>query len=451
MAKNIQDIFEGVKTTENGDLAFSTTGERYADILFGAPYLSKHLKEVNRYGIKEEDLLFAMMMRDPRFGFGYRDLGRYLLNQAKATPADIVKCGRFDDLIFDYKSEDGKSPKACYIISQAQAGNELAKKWLPRFGSSKKVLASKIAKAFNMTKQEYNHLVKAETTEKKLTLHETDDINFSHVPSLASIKYASRFAKGEDTKARYEQWTEDVKAGKAKVNVSVTNCYDIYKNRLKEGFDPDLFFGKIEKIQISCLPIIDTSGSMEDSNDSMGKALSIGHYLAACSTYLPGKAIAFSSQPHFLDIYKGDTDTSVERRGFWGCPNLGNSRYAKQVSQLFTGDCSNTDFGKVMELMKEVDEFPDFIVVLSDMEFDHGSRQSTKELEALWKANGCNTKIIWWNFNTRAITVPEKTKEGNIYMSGFSPMLLKFLQAGFDSSKFIAKLLNEYNIKITKP
>ena len=33
---------------------------------------------------------------------------------------------------------------------------------------------------------------------------------------------------------------------------------------------------------------------------------------------------------------------------------------------------------------------------------------------------------------------------GNIYMSGYSPMLLKYLQAGFNGEEFLDKLLYEY-------
>jgi hypothetical protein len=33
-------------------------------------------------------------------------------------------------------------------------------------------------------------------------------------------------------------------------------------------------------------------------------------------------------------------------------------------------------------------------------------------------------------------------------MSGYNPMLLKFLEAGFDGQKFLDKLLDEYKKKI---
>lgn len=39
---------------------------------------------------------------------------------------------------------------------------------------------------------------------------------------------------------------------------------------------------------------------------------------------------------------------------------------------------------------------------------------------------------------------PETDKYGNIFMSGYSPMLLKYLEAGFDGEKFLDALLEGY-------
>ena len=120
-----------------------------------------------------------------------------------------------------------------------------------------------------------------------MSRHNYDDLQFEHIPSLAMIKYAHAFATKPETKERYAQYLEDVKSGKKDLKVSTTTVYDIYKNRDK--IDADLFFSKIEKISGSWIPIVDTSGSMQDSNDSYGKAMAIGHYLAKCSTYCPTK------------------------------------------------------------------------------------------------------------------------------------------------------------------
>ena len=84
------------------------------------------------------------------------------------------------------------------------------------------------------------------------------------------------------------------------------------------------------------------------------------------------------------------------------------------------------------------------------MEFDCGSKQSAEEVQRMFKENGFKTNIIWWNFNSRNKTVTfNKDDFGNIYLSGYSPMLLKFLEAGFDGMAFLNKLLTEYSKKIT--
>ena len=112
---------------------------------------------------------------------------------------------------------------------------------------------------------------------------------------------------------------------------------------------------------------------------------------------------------------------------------------------MFTGDCSNTDFGAVMRLLSNLGgDMPEYLVVLSDMEFDSGSYTSKEETMRLFKENGYNTKIIWWNLNSRNITVPEMDHHGNIYISGYNPMLLKYLAAGFDGEAFLNNLLREY-------
>ena len=208
--------------------------------------------------------------------------------------------------------------------------------------------------------------------------------------------------------------------------MSTTNVYDIYRNRNR--IDADLFFDKIEKINISCIPVIDTSGSME-LDDAMGKAMSIGHYLARCSSFCNGYAVAFSERPRLLKL-KGET-------------------YSEQIKSLYTGDCSNTDLGRVMNLFKRIEEFPDYLVILSDMEFDEGSAQSKDELMELWKGKGYKTKIVWWNFNTRNKTATETDEYGNIFISGYSPMLLKYLEVGFDGKAFLEKLLDEYAQKMS--
>lgn len=433
------------KTTENGDLSFDrASSNNLVNLLFMSEYYNKHIGEVS-LGTSDKEKLFAMFMRDPRFGLGRRDLGRRLMQLSQLSPEEIVKAGRFDDLMYAFDNDAAMA----FWKSQIEAGNELAKKWAPRYSSKNLMQARTLAKLWGFNKQEYGHFIKVNTTENKLSRKHTEEIVFEHVPSLAMLKYARRFSKGEDTKMRFAQYMQDVKSGKKELHVSTTTVYDIYKNR--EVIDPNIFFEKMEKIAINCIPVVDTSGSML-SDDAMGKALSIGHYLAKCSTYCPNQVITFSSHPTLIELGKARSAVQRERdrwSGYVPAFTPTGNQYLDEIKSMDTGDCSNTNFGAVMDLLQGLDKFPEYIVVLTDMEFDTGSHQSTERLEQIMREHGANTKIVWWNLNSRNTTAPEMDKNGNIFMSGYSPMLLKYLQVGFNAEQFLDKLLQEYanNVK----
>jgi len=449
---NIQEIFS-TKRTENGDIAFDKVGnDNLLNILFLTEYYQKHLDEVH-IGTTDRERLFSMFIRDPRFGLGKRDLGRSLMHQSDCSIQEIVKAGRVDDLfIYNAKTKTYNISQEIldYLKQEIENGNELVKKWMPRYRSRNLLLARQIAAAWGMNKQKYGHFIKCDTTEQHLSRKHASRIEFEHVPSLAMLKYFKRFKNGTDTRKAFEQYLEDVKSGKKSLNVSTSTVYDIYRNR--KAIDPDLFFDKIDKIAINCIPVVDTSGSMCDENDSIGKALSIGHYLAKCSTFMPNKVVTFSSNPVLLTLgeenmyYRMGWDpvNSYQLVAKWQNLSQCNSAYEREIESMKTGDYTNTDFGKVMELFSGMERTPEYLVVLSDMEFDCGSINTKDQLEALWKEKGYTTKIVWWNLNSRNITVPEMDNRGNIYLSGYSPMLLKFLEVGFDGNAYLEKLLAEY-------
>lgn len=443
----LNEIFDSVKLTENGDLSYSkVSSDVFLNILFMTEYYSKHLDEVPHLEYSVLDKLFAMFIRDPRYGLGKRDLGRKLMSSAKVSFEDAMLAGRVDDLLFmEWESFDYYT-MLDYLKSEIDKGNELVKKWMPRYSSKNLLLARQIAKYWGMNKQQYGHFIKCNTVENKLSRHFCDDIEFEHVPSLAMIKYAKAFSTKPETKERYAKYLEDVKAGKKELHVATTTVYDIYRNRAK--IDADLFFDKLEKISGSWIPIVDSSGSMQDSNDSYGKAMAIGHYLAKCSTYAPNQVISFSSRPQLITL---GTPVHVEWGWRWPSIDQANSVYEKELISMHTGDCSNTDFGAVMKLLSHLDgNMPEYLVVLSDMEFDQGSSMSKDKTMQLFKEKGYTTKIVWWNLNSRHTTCPEMDDSGNIFLSGYNPMLLKFLQAGFDAKAFLHTLLQEYAKRIGK-
>lgn len=436
---DLQHIFNA-KATENGDLSFKKVSQdnELLNILFLTEYYQKHLDEVPMLEPSDRNRLFAMMVRDPRLGLGRRDLGRVLMKNTHCSIEQVVKAGRIDDL-FAINPLCKEMLDWCY--EQIKQGNELVKKWIPRYSSKNLLLARQIAKAWGMNKQQYGHFIKCNTTENKMSDHRWDDIEFEHTPSLAMIKYAAAFARKPETKERYAKYLEDVKAGKKDLKVSTTSVYDIYKNRDK--IDADLFFNKLEKISGSWIPVVDSSGSMMDSNDSYGKAVSLGHYLAKCSTCYPNQVISFSSTPQLITL---GIPLSNRRRNYFTPVMCDTStQYGKEIDSMYTGDYSNTNFGRVMELLSHLDtNLPEYLIVLSDQEFDYGSSMSKDRTMQLFKSKGYPTRIIWWNLNARNITCPEMDNDGNIFISGYNPLMLKFLKAGFNAEEFLNNLIEEY-------
>lgn len=452
---------DGVTTTltENGDLAYTNVNSPLVDILFKSEYYRKHPDEVS-IGTSEKERLFSMMMRDPRYGLGQKVLGRRLERLSCVSFGDMLLAGRADDLWREYiLNTDKEDPNFKAVESllwcECKSDNQLVKKWMPRYPRHNKTVdeegktvkskytqhqlenlqaARALANTWELTKKGYKKFIKCETTtEYRLTEHREDEVKFEQVPSLAHIKYAHTFATKPAFAERYSQYLEDVRSGKADIKISVATIYDIYRNRLKDGFEPDLWIDKLEKISGSFMPIIDVSTSMYDDNDSIGKAMSVGYYLSLCSTYCPNHFVTFSRHPQLCEL-RGET-------------------FNEQICNLKDADWGgNTDLGKVMELLENLnqDELPEWLVILSDMQFDRGCHMKVEQLMEKFRENNWQTKIVWWNFNSREANAPEMVDGGNIFMSGYSPMLLKYLQTGFDAEMFLDKLMAEYAKNIGK-
>ena len=445
------------KRTENGDISYKTTGNNLTDLLFMTPFFEKHLDQVH-IGNSDKEKLFAMFIRDPRFGLGRRDLGRKLMKLADVEPSDIILAGRYDDL---WNIPTNKN--LTYLKSSLESKNELAKKWMPRLTTKDKKVAKILCKIWNLTEKEYRSLIKTnKTVEYKLSYAEKqegtplndlfkqgtykhpliNEINFEQVPSLAMHKYLHTFSTREDLKDRFHEYIEKVKENKAKVNTSTTNVVDAYKTATRSvktvENNADVIAKKTVEnatlnVEMNCIPILDTSGSMYWNYNGLNigeKATALAHALATHSTYAQNQVISFSSRPRLITI-KGET-------------------LKEQYYSMYTGDCTNTDFGAVMDLLSKLETYPEYLVVLSDMEFDEGSNCSKEKTMKIFKQHGANTKIIWWNFNDRNKTVPEFDEYGNIYLSGYNLQILKLLENKFDMTTYIDKILEDYKKKVGK-
>lgn len=446
------------KLTENGDASYKSTGNNLTDLLFMTAFFEKHLDEA-KIGDSEKEKIFSMFIRDPRFGLGRRDLGRRLMYQSKVSPENVVLAGRYDDLWHIPTDENIDYLLSVLNGSEDKEHIELAKKWMPRLTGKDKKIAKALCQMWNITEKDYRKLIKTDkTVEYKLSYAEkeegtplnelfekgnyrhplVDKINFEQVPSLAMTKYLHTFSTREDIKDRFEEYIKAVKEDKAKVNTSTANVYDAYKtttrgisNEVSDVIGKKIVDTATLGVEMNAIVILDTSGSMGGlgCNSILDKAISVAHGIATHSTYAKNQLITFNEMPRFVEI-KGETLKEQYR------------------SMVYTDWGWNTDFGKVMKLLQRLNKFPEYLIVLSDMEFDEGSSQSKEETMKLFNKMGAETKIIWWNFNDRNKTVPEFDEYGNIYLSGYNLQILKLLENGFDMTTYIDKLLEEYKKNI---
>lgn len=425
------------KLTENGDLAYKSSGNGVVDLIFLAEYFTKNPNEIPINDIEalpeEARRLLCMFIRDPRYGMGYRDYGRILFEKFNADVDDVVKAGRWDD-VWDY-IDHNSSPSLKYnfynlLKAKCESGNELCKKWMPRLSSGEvsRRRAKDFCNYFNMSHKDYSKLIKANTVENTLSNGSVSDINYEHVPSLAMMKYFETFKRKDGE--RFQKYLDDVQAGKKNVNFATGTVYDIYRNLDRLEGNAELFFDKLPKAPMSSIVICDTSGSMFNQYDAIGKALALTYYFAKNSTYAPDMFVSFSEHPELIKL---------------------NGRNMKEVfknmSQTDWG--YNTDLGKVFELLMNLEgEMPEYLICLTDCEFDCGQIGAKQKFFDNLKEKGQKTKLVFWNLNDgRNRTVPEFEGDA-ILMSGYNSTLIRYLESGFDNEKFIKKLLLEYKKNI---
>ena len=414
------------KETENGDKAFNSTLNKYFDIIGQTAYYRENLVELLSFNIDtgEFDKWFSMLVRDGRLGSGERAIGRILLSQTSVTPEEVYNCGRADDLLF-IGIEAGRVEFLDYFIKKLLDGDLNCKKWFPREHSSKKewykVIMKRINKKFiDINNKQIRKLIKSDTVESVLSRNEIVK-DYSKVPSLAMLKYFNTFIRKDGE--NFGEYLEEVKNGEKKMNTSVTTPYDLFKVKI-EDTEKDIIFNSFKNKKFNILPILDNSASMYDNKDSSGKAKAIAHYVAKNSTYLYNIIMFFSDRPKLVELgytYRGDM-------------KILNS----------CNDVANTDFSKVMKALEKIQDYPDYFLVLSDMEFDAGSNQTKDDAMKIIKEKSEKTRIIWWNFNSRQVTFPEIDKYGNIFLSGYSPQLLSLLDVNFDLENVMNGMVEEY-------
>lgn len=454
---NLKEAFNKTHT-ENGDVAYHSTQNEYLDTIFKIERLKENPNEVPVFLNKEKefDRWFARMIRDPRKvngGMGQRNVGRKLMAQVETEPVDMLLSGRADDIfeagweLYKYNklSKGGKYWE--FLGKILKRAEEIKKsndpqmnmalfnitKWLPRVNGKTSEYNNKKARAFRdvigLTANQYQKAISNHNTVESILSRGEKVTNYESVPSLARLRHKTEFEKDP----LYAVYMDKVAKGEAKIATGTMDVYDVAKNYYEENITPmeaDVFFNSFPKADLGkMIAIVDNSGSMYDRNNSFLKARAVGHYISKNSSYLKNHFIKFSDRAKLL--------------------KLGNS-YETDMEVLNSfSDVGSTDFGNVMNVLSQVTkDLPDYIVVLSDMQFNIGSADSKDEAMKILRKRNPNIKIVWWNFNMRNATAPETDKYGNIFMGGYNANLLQFLELGFDGMKFVEKLVENYKNKV---
>ena len=440
--------------TKNGMKARKSTAKASVDLFFNAGAMrGKDIVPTFASALAEDKdvaLRIAAWLRDARGGAGERKLFRDILvylegtdpQAAHALMRKIPDLGRWDDL-FVFKTDALKSAAYTMLGDALRAKNGLAAKWTPRKGP----IANELREFFGMSPKFYRKsLVElTKVVESNMCANDWDNINFSHVPSVAASRYKKAFNR--HTPKFREYVTELVKpvaerTVDVKVNAAAVYPYDVLKGRINcygvkfDATELNHITAQWDALpnyvgDANILPLVDVSGSMQSavkgaSLTALEVAVSLGLYLADKNEgKFKDTFLTFSGSPELLHL-KGNINQKIDQM-------------VKSKWEM------NTDLHKAFDKILKVAtdgqvpqaEMPKVLLILSDMQFDACTRFDDRAIEMIarkYEAAGYEMpKVVFWNLNSHG-NVPVKFNESGVALvSGFSPSIVKaVLDADFD-------------------
>lgn len=433
--------------TTNGMRARQSTASACVDLFFkiGASRGKDITKDFVAAYVEDKDLALriAQWARDVRGGAGERELFRQILKYLdKHNPEDaarllrkVPEIGRWDDIFV----VETIKPQAFSMLGDAlRERNGLAAKWTPRKGE----LAAEIRKFFSMSPKFYRKsLVElTKVVEQDMCAKKWDEINFSHVPSVAAARYKKAFYRNTEKYAEYVAALVKGDDPTVKVNAGAVYPYDVLKGivgHYQTDYNKtqlDLVVKQWDALEnfvgdANVLPLVDVSGSMScrigknDNLTALTVAVSLGLYLADKNTgKFKDTFLTFSESPELLHL-KGDILQKVKQMvaSKWGM----NTNLVKAMDKILkTAKEGNVPQG----------EMPSMLLILSDMQFDQCARfddSAMRMIERKFEEAGYTVpQIVFWNLNSHDNVPVKYDKKGAALVSGFSPAIMKAVLAG---------------------
>ena len=497
-----------VAHTENGDLAYKSTGSACLDFFSLCGGMRRNVSDLSKLFVKafaEEPVVaikILFYMRNIRGGLGERNSFRVLLKElaqfypetAKKILYAIPEYGRWDDVLvlMDTSIKDDavalikaqlEKDKAA-ISPSTSSGTprdevSLLGKWLPSINTScaeSVSLAKQLMTALGMKAVEYRKLCSALRKEIKIledNLRRKDyTFDYSKQPSQAMLRYKKAFMRNDEERykaflnkvveqaeklARGEEIPEEEKV---KLNTKTLYPYQIVApfingyygiNNLEPGkaLPLEASWKALDRGTFASKTIVvrDGSGSMYGCGDFA--AINIATSLALLfAEQLDGayknSFITFSSEPRLIQI-----------------PESCDTLQKKMLYISKFNDCTNTDIGKVYKLLLDVaknkavpkEEMIERVLIISDMEFDCCSgRESTFEFykREFEEAGYELPELVFWNVEARDTHLPVTQNEKGVKLvSGASANIFADVVSGdlkvVTPYEFMMKILEPYS------
>lgn len=394
-------------------------------------------------------LRIAFWARDVRGGAGERGIFRSIIKHLeKLHPEELEQVirltpeyGRWDDILV--VETEAASRIVAREVKNALLNKQdgLCAKWMPRKGMN----AVSLRNFMGMSPKQYRKTLVSLTkvVEQAMCSGKWEDINYSHVPSVAAARYQQAFGKHDPV--GYSVYKEALKNNTAKVNASAVYPYDVIKS-LTHGGSVEVANAQWDSLpnyvgDHKILPMVDVSGSMSCSAGGnpnlrcIDVSLSLGLYLSDKNTgAFKDMFLTFSGNSK-IEVLKGDLSSKLAQlhRAEWGMNTNLNKAFEEVLRVAVEGRVLQADM-------------PEYILILSDMEFDRCVQNDDSAFQMIrrkYEAAGYSVpNIIFWNLNARAGNTPVRyDQKGAALVSGFSPAIM--------TSILKAEEINPINIMLT--
>lgn len=442
------DLFKSaatVKLTENGGITYSSSLDPMVDAFFHLP-AKRNAPEHEIIGLfmaalqsnKTLALRLLFWLRDCRGGAGEKRVPKIIYDHLSRIDPDLMVSilpnlphyGRWDDILaLPTPQVQNTADRA--IWAAVTNGDRLAAKWSPREKRNPN-LAERICRTNKINPALYRRTL-AKTTdvvETPMCHRQWGSITYPAVPSQAMRQYSRAFRRHDE--ARFQRFLDSVNRGESKINTETLMPYEVIRQNSQDSKTAQTLWNNLPDYVpegINFLPMIDLSGSMytnvSPGLSAMRVAIALGLYLAERnSSEFANSFLSFTNNPtlHYLE------------------PKHSLSQKIEAINQSPKG--FSTNLQKAFDVIVDVaiasrcsqEELPDYLIVLSDMEFNAQGKQRTDYHLAKEKfaAHGYSCpNLIWWNIASRSTTTPVRfNDQGTCLIGGASPSVIKNLLAG---------------------